>query len=392
LDCSAAGRDGGGGGYSQEFPLALGLPFWSTVAGLALDAAVVAAFALCIAALSTVSVLPLALGAAFAVAGKALGATMDYLARGADGDEELLASYSPIVDRIRWLLPDLSRLDWREWSMYQLAPGAETVFWSVSMAVALHRPAHGCCQPAVLAAGVLLMRRSLSVMTLFMGVLSVLVYGYAQHRLSALARPTAAPELLISLPRFAQVLMAGGDRYLAANLAGFRVLVADTGRMNAEDYAVQAKLQRDIAWFNPLHEDNYYIGAAILPWNGELDAAQYVLRRASDARTFDWYPLFHYGFLFYHFRKDPATGAQWLLKGVPRVTNQQDEWALQNLAAIWIEKGYQTANAATMVDAMAANSPPGAFRNYLQVRAIACVTWRRCRTQRRFFRPGRAGL
>jgi hypothetical protein len=70
-----------GGGYSQEFPPALGLPFWSTVAGLALDAAVVAAFALCIAALSTVSVLPLALGAAFAVAGKALGATIDYLAR-----------------------------------------------------------------------------------------------------------------------------------------------------------------------------------------------------------------------------------------------------------------------------------------------------------------------
>jgi hypothetical protein len=74
-------------------------------------------------------------------------------------------------------------------------------------------------------------------------------------------------------------------------------------------------------------------------------------------------------FLFYHFRKDPATGAQWLLKGVPRVTNQQDEWALQNVAAAWIEKGYQTANAAGMVDAMAANSPPGAFRNYLQVRA-----------------------
>jgi Cu-processing system permease protein len=34
------------------------------------------------------------------------------------------------------VLPDLSRLDWREWSMYQLAPGAEMVFWSVTMAVA----------------------------------------------------------------------------------------------------------------------------------------------------------------------------------------------------------------------------------------------------------------
>lgn len=125
-----------GGGYSQEFPLALGLPFWSTVAGLALDAAVVAAFALCIAALSTVSVLPLALGAAFAVAGKALGATVAYLSRGADGDKELLASYDPVIDLIRWVVPDLSRLDWREWPMYQLAPGSEVVLWAVTMAVA----------------------------------------------------------------------------------------------------------------------------------------------------------------------------------------------------------------------------------------------------------------
>jgi Cu-processing system permease protein len=103
---------------------------------LALDAAVVAAFALCIAALSTVSVLPLALGAAFAVAGKALGATVAYLSQGADGDEELFASYNPLIRLIQWVLPDLSRLDWREWSMYQLAPGAEMVFWSVTMAVA----------------------------------------------------------------------------------------------------------------------------------------------------------------------------------------------------------------------------------------------------------------
>ncbi|MEF8702728.1 MAG: hypothetical protein V5B32_05695 [Candidatus Accumulibacter sp. UW26] len=125
-----------GAGYSQEFGLALGLPFWSTVAGLALDAAVVAAFALCIAALSTVSVLPLALGAAFAVAGKALGATMAYLSRGADGDEALVASYDPVIELIQWVVPDLSRLDWREWSMYQLAPGGEVVFWSVTMAFA----------------------------------------------------------------------------------------------------------------------------------------------------------------------------------------------------------------------------------------------------------------
>jgi len=125
-----------GGSYSQEFAVALGVPFWSTVAGLALDAAVVAAFAVCIAALSTVSVLPLALGAAFAVAGKALGATMAYLSQGADGDEQLVASYNPFIELVKWLLPDLSRLDWREWPMYQLAPGFGDVFWAVTMAAA----------------------------------------------------------------------------------------------------------------------------------------------------------------------------------------------------------------------------------------------------------------
>ena len=125
-----------GAGYSQEFELALGVPFWAAVAGLALDAAVVAAFALCIAALSTVSVLPLALGAAFALAGKALGATMAYLSRGADGNDELVANYSPLLDLVKWLVPDLSRLDWREWAMYQLAPGGEVLFWSIAMAIA----------------------------------------------------------------------------------------------------------------------------------------------------------------------------------------------------------------------------------------------------------------
>jgi hypothetical protein len=37
------------------------------------------------------------LGAAFAVAGKALGATLAYLSRGADGDQELFASYDPLM-------------------------------------------------------------------------------------------------------------------------------------------------------------------------------------------------------------------------------------------------------------------------------------------------------
>jgi Cu-processing system permease protein len=125
-----------GSGYQQEFAPALGLPFWSAMIGFTVDAAVVASFALCIAALSTVSVLPLALGAAFAVAGKALGATIAYLSQGADGNEELVTTYDPAIDLVKWLVPDLSRLDWREWAMYQLPPGAGEVIWAMVMAVA----------------------------------------------------------------------------------------------------------------------------------------------------------------------------------------------------------------------------------------------------------------
>jgi Cu-processing system permease protein len=74
----------GGGQYDQEFPVALGFPFWITVAGIWLDAAVVGAFAMFIASLSTVTALPLVLGIAFAIAGKGLGPALDYLAKGED--------------------------------------------------------------------------------------------------------------------------------------------------------------------------------------------------------------------------------------------------------------------------------------------------------------------
>ena len=200
-------------------------------------------------------------------------------------------------------------------------------------------------------------------------LLFALAYWGAVQKLSGIERSQSAPELLVSLPKSAQVLLAGGDRHLAANLSGFRVLVAATARMRPDDYAVQARLQQDISWFNPAHEDNYYIAANILPWNGHLDAAQEVLRRAVAARKNDWQPAFYLGFHHYHFLKDPAEGARWLLIGAPRAMSQQDGWSLENLAAQWLEKGYKTATAATMVDAMAENAPAGAFRNYLKVRA-----------------------
>jgi len=69
------------------------------------------------------------------------------------------------------------------------------------------------------------------------------------------------------------------------------------------------------------------------------------------------------------FLRRPADGARWLLQGAERAADQQERWALESLAARWIERGYQTGNAAQIVDAMARNSPPGGFRRYLHLRA-----------------------
>lgn len=123
-------------GYSQEFPVLLGFPYWIAVAGLVLDVAVVAAFGVVLATVSTVSVLPLAAGLAFAIGAKALGATLDYIAHGADGDTRIMGVFGPAIGIVRWLVPDLSRLDWRNWPMYGLPPDGAEIRWAALAAVA----------------------------------------------------------------------------------------------------------------------------------------------------------------------------------------------------------------------------------------------------------------
>ena len=122
------------------------------------------------------------------------------------------------------------------------------------------------------------------------------LFLYCQQRLLPMQRLKAAAELEVVLPLFAQVLMTGGDRFLAANLAAIRALVTETQYMKREDYALLGKIQDDVAWLNPAHEDNYYTAAAILPWEGELEPAQRVLARATRARFFDYQPAFYFAF------------------------------------------------------------------------------------------------
>jgi len=188
-------------------------------------------------------------------------------------------------------------------------------------------------------------------------------------RLFERPRPPASAEMQVALPRFVQVMMAGGDRFLAANLAGFRALVSDPYAMTAENFRILALVQSDTASLNPAHEDNYYIAAAILPWHGEVEATQFILRRATAARPFDWQPPFYYAFNAMHFLKNPAEGAEWLREAARHTTDEMEQINFQQLAALWASKGEDPEFAIRMHRAMARESKHKGFANFLEKRA-----------------------
>lgn len=122
--------------FDQQYPPHLGAPFWLAVVAVWLDVVVVSAFGLFVAALSTAPILPLALGAAFAVGAKSLGVARDYILTGADGQTDLVLRMSPALDFLHWVLPDLSRLDWRTWPMYGVIPSTSEAGWAIVMSIA----------------------------------------------------------------------------------------------------------------------------------------------------------------------------------------------------------------------------------------------------------------
>ena len=178
-----------------------------------------------------------------------------------------------------------------------------------------------------------------------------------------------AVEMQVALPLFVQVAMMGGDRYLAANAASIRALVVTTERMRAGEYKILARVQTDASWLNPAHEDNYYIAAALLPWNGEVEAAQTVLRRAGAARPLDYQPAFFYAFNLFHFLGDPEGASHWLRAAADKLPEGDERLTMQNFAVRWLDRSRDLDQAILVVEAMAKQSQRRDFRRYLLMRA-----------------------
>ena len=129
---SIAGR-----AYLQASPISLGYGLWATLLFVLIDVAVVGAFTMLIATLSTTPLLPLALGVAFAVAARSLGTTLAFLRdKNSGAADEWGGTLGPVVDALQWLIPDLGRLDIRVVALYSQQPDMEAVALSAGMCIA----------------------------------------------------------------------------------------------------------------------------------------------------------------------------------------------------------------------------------------------------------------
>lgn len=118
--------------------------------------------------------------------------------------------------------------------------------------------------------------------------------------------PQASPLGRIVVAAPLQILLAGGDRFLAANIESVRSVVTsdDSPEAAAVNTSFAIRVRQNVARLNPCHEDNYYFGNALLTWGGAVAEGNDLLRRAYECRSWDEVPAFFYGFNQYFFLRD----------------------------------------------------------------------------------------
>lgn len=182
-------------------------------------------------------------------------------------------------------------------------------------------------------------------------LLGLFIYGLILSPIQSLPRPQEADVLRVVLPGYIEVLLAGGDRYVAANTGVFRAMMVGGRVKDQLTYEVQAKIQAQVAILNPRQEDNSYVAAAILPWWGQVAPAQFVLARATESRYWDYLPPFLQGFNEYYFNKNFLKAGELTELAASRASGVDRE-SLKDVAAKWYTLGDDPKSAIGMITAL----------------------------------------
>jgi len=183
-------------------------------------------------------------------------------------------------------------------------------------------------------------------------------------------RPLPVPEIVLSVaaPIPLQVIAAAGDRYLAANIAVWRVLMTGAQPLPRESLAALVKVQEDASFLNPGHEDNYTTATALLPWEGFVEPTQTVLRRATETRKTDVYAPFFYGFNQIHFLGDAKGAYEYGRIAASYAQDEGTREALLGISASWLERGNDPVLASQVIEVLAGELRDPALKDQLRQR------------------------
>lgn len=105
-------------GYDQSSPVYLWPGYPLVLFGIVLDLATIGAFFLFVSSIAQTPMLSFLVSFGFALAARSFGVMIDYVSLSASAGAEMKANLLPILEALRWFLPDLSRLDWRMIVLY----------------------------------------------------------------------------------------------------------------------------------------------------------------------------------------------------------------------------------------------------------------------------------
>lgn len=143
--------------------------------------------------------------------------------------------------------------------------------------------------------------------TCFCGFFALVLWRSGQP----LSAPTPAPHDRVVISAPALTVLYGGDRFLAADLESIRLSATGIDRGQADThYLIRA--HKVVSELNPCHENNYYLGNALLTWGGAVEEGGEILQRATGCRFWDELPPFLYGFNQFFFNKEIEKAQQYL--------------------------------------------------------------------------------
>ncbi len=211
-------------------------------------------------------------------------------------------------------------------------------------------------------------RISYNLRYLFAILLPLALYCFAVMQIGNLPKKKNKDLLSVAMPAAAQVFIFGGDRYLAANMAVFRSIVLGAEEIDDPTAKILGQIQKDAATLNPAHEDNYYVGQAILPWSGAVEEDKFIQEQAMVARPWDPLPAFFHGFGRFYFDRNPVEGAKSMQIAADRSVGVNKD-SLTDTAARWYEKGDDPRTALGMITTLAQNTRNEGLKQHLLVRA-----------------------